>query len=183
MDNFKDAFQNQEEESGGFGLIDQGEYEAEISDVQLDMTKEPNRVTIEYTLTDEYAGRKVWGNYNLEGRGIGFLKKDLKTLGLDYSEIDSPESILDLLATAMNYPVIVFINQKEWQGKTYNNVYLNALNDAPAAVSTPTPLNQKAAERQATQKSTQTQKAKPPAGKTPKKGKTQPAGGDPEVPW
>lgn len=123
------------EEAGGFALIEPGTYEAELADCKLDMTKSPERLTVEYHITDgEYQGRKLWSNYNLEGRGIGFLKKDLGILGLDYSNIGSPEDIATLFWDAMPIPVVVYVAQKEWQGKMYNNTYLNGISDPPAAM-------------------------------------------------
>lgn len=170
---FKDAFQSQEAETG-FAPIDEGTYEAEISDAQLDMTKEPNRVTIEYTITGEaFNGRKLWSNYNLEGRGIGFLKKDMQTLGLDYSNIDSPESILDLLSEALEYPVVIYVKQNQGNdGKTYCNAYLNERLDAPAATApNPAPTNQKEADRRAAK--APAQKAPPTKGKPATQSKSQ----------
>ncbi len=131
---FKSMFQETvAEESGGFSLIETGEYEAELTDCKLDMTKDVARLSLVYTITqDPYVGRKQFGNYQLEGRGIGFLKKDLATLGLDYSQIGSPEDIATLIWDAMPVNVVIFVNQKEWQGKIYNNAYLNSVADVPA---------------------------------------------------
>lgn len=169
---FKSMFQETApEEAGGFALIDVGTYEAELADCKLDMTKSPERLTIEYHITDgEYQGRKLWGNYNLEGRGIGFLKKDLGILGLDSSEVGSPEDIATLIWDAMPVPVVIYVAQKEWQGKMYNNVYLNGISDPPAATA-PAPTNQKEATRRAQMTTGKT--APQPTGKTAN-GKTQP---------
>lgn len=198
---FKSEFQNTETESG-FSLIESGEYEAELTNCTLDTTKEPNRFTIEVTITSEpYAGRKGWLNYNLEGRGIGFLKKDLTTLGLDHTTIDSPESIVDLVGACLNASIVVFVNQKPYNGKTYNNFYLNALTDIPAALDNkpaatvkPSPTNAKEAERQAAMKDKKagnTTTTKPMAAKGKPAAKKPPvtSGAEPnfeesdEVPW
>lgn len=151
---FKSEFQQTAAEEGSFKLIEVGEYEAEIVDCKLDLTKEPNRLTFVYQITDgEYQGHKLFGNYQLEGRGIGFLKKDLTTLGLDFSEVGSPEDIASLVWDAMPTAVVIYVAQKEWQGKMYNNVYLNdLLPDSAHTVATSTtkgPTNQKEADRQA----------------------------------
>ncbi len=150
MDDFKGMFSETPAAEGGFALIDQGEYEAELVDCKLDITKDPGRLTIVYQITQEpYVGRKLFGNYQMAGQGIGFLKKDLTTLGIDFSEVGSPEDIAQLIWDAMPMPVIIFVNQKEYQGKTYNNVYLNSVNDVPAALSKPSPTNQKEQDRRA----------------------------------
>jgi hypothetical protein len=135
MSEFKSMFQETAPESGGFSLIETGEYEAELIDCQVDLTKEPVRLSCIYQITEGVnEGRKLFGNYQLEGRGIGFLKKDLSTLGLDYSQVGSPEDIATLIWDNMPMPVIIYVAQKEWQGKMYNNVYLNELIDRPAAL-------------------------------------------------
>ena len=146
MSDFKNEWQQAAPEEGsGFTLLEQGEYEAELSDVKLDLTKEPHRLTAVYVVTDErYPGRKLFGNYQLSGRGLGFLKKDLVTLGLDFSKVGSAEDVAALFWDILPAQVIVFVNQKEWQGKTYNNVYLNSLMQAPAHKPTARP-QQKAA--------------------------------------
>ena len=179
MNDFQTMFQNTEaEESGGgsYGLIEKGTYEAEITDVQLDLNKEPARLTLEYTITQEpYVGRKGWSNYNLEGRGIGFLKKDMNTLGLDYSDITSPEDIMELVANSIGQQVVVYVGQKEWQGKMYNNFYLNELLDAPAATA-PAPLNEKEqARREQLPPKSPPQQTKAPQNSAPQKTGQKPA--------
>lgn len=151
MDNDFGAMFKETAPAPSFSLIDEGEYEAEITDTSLDLEKSPPRLTVVYQITSDerYHGRKLFGNYQLGGQGISFLKKDLELLGLDYSNVGSPEDIMDLMATALNTPVNIFVNQKEWQGKTYNNVYLNGIVDAPAATA-PAPLNRKEQERRET---------------------------------
>lgn len=209
MDFSKEFKDTPAEESGGFSLIDTGTYEAEIVDCKLDITKEPARLTFVYQITGDpnYAGRKLFGNYQMAGRGIGFLKKDLTTLGLNFAEVGSPEDIASLVWDAMPLQVVIYVAQKEWQGKMYNNTYLNELLDAPAATA-PTPLNQKEQNRldakaaspgtvmgkvapQATQAPKQAPKpaakapAKPPPKKSPADFGPEPAFGADEdaVPW
>ncbi len=170
MDEFKSMFQETAAEEGGFALIEPGEYEAKLMDCKLDLTKSPARLTVVYELTEEpNQGKKLFGNYQLEGRGIGFLKKDLQTLGMDFSQVGSPEDIASLFWDNMPLPVVVFVNQKEWNGKTYNNVYLNSILDKPAVhTAAKAPMNQKEATRQAAQKTappTQTKAKAPLAGK------------------
>lgn len=135
MNDFKSLFQDTPSaESGGFALIAQGEYEAELTEAKLDLEREPAQITFVYQITQEpYIGRKLFSNYNLSGQGIGYLKKDLDTLGLDYSNVGSPEDIVSLIWDELPFTVEIFVNQKTaGNGKTYNNTYLNSVIDKPA---------------------------------------------------
>jgi hypothetical protein len=141
MDDFKSLFQETAPaEGGGFALIDKGTYEAELTEAKLDLEREPAQITFVYQITQEpYVGRKLFSNYNLSGQGIGYLKKDLDTLGLNYAEVGSPEDIVSLVWDALPFNVEIFVNQKEaGNGKTYNNTYLNAIIDPPAHVAAQT---------------------------------------------
>ncbi len=149
MNDFKNMFQAAPEETG-FALIDEGTYEAEIVDCKLDLTKEPNHLTVVYQITNDerYQNNKIFGNYHLEGRGIGFLKKDMATLGFDYENVGSPEDLADLFWNNMPIPVVIYMKHKEYNGKTYANVYLNDRLDIPGALDNDQ-TGQREAERQA----------------------------------
>lgn len=135
MDDFKALFhETAPAEKGGFALIDQGEYDAELTEAKLDLEREPAQISLVYQITEEpYVGRKLFSNYNLSGQGIGYLKKDLEILGLNYESVGSPEDIVQLIWDALPFQVRIFVNQKEASnGKVYNNTYLNEVVDRPA---------------------------------------------------
>lgn len=134
---FADEFNNTPEaESKGFSLLPEGNYQGQIDNCTLDMTKAIPKITIVYKLLGEYAGRKLFGNYNLQGQGLGILKKDLKQLGLDYSAVTKPEDLVQLVWSAVNTKVDLYIKHREYSGKTYESVYLNGKSGATKA---PTP--------------------------------------------
>lgn len=141
-DDFKSMFQETAAaEGGGFALIEQGTYEAELTEAKLDLQRSPAQISMVYQITQEpYVGRKLWSNYNLNGQGIAYLKKDLDTLGLNYGEVGSPEDIVSLIWDKLPFGVEIFVNQKDAvNGKTYNNTYLNGVIDIPAHRTPPPP--------------------------------------------
>jgi sporulation protein YlmC with PRC-barrel domain len=142
MNDFLKAFNDTPaEESTGFSLLPEGTYTATLGDCKLDMTKEPMQLSFVYDITEgEFRGRKLFSNYRLEGRGLGFLKKDLKQLSIDYSNVAKVEDLAAIVWERLPMKCEVYVNQKEYNGKVYNNTYLNALLTgspitAPAAAS------------------------------------------------
>jgi hypothetical protein len=131
---FKNAWSSEPEAEGGsFETIPEGSYVGAIDNVTLDMTKAPNRVTVIYKITrGEMAGRKLFGNYRLEGKGIGFLKKDLKQLGVEYKDISDPTQIIRRVTPLIGSACELAVKHREYEGKTYESVYLNRLIGAAA---------------------------------------------------
>jgi hypothetical protein len=131
---FMDEFKNTPEaESKGFSLLPEGDYQGQIDNCTLDMTKATPKITIVYKLLGEYAGRKLFGNYNLAGQGLGILKKDLKQLGLDYSAVTQPGDLVELVWSAVNTRVDLYIKHREYNAKMYESVYLNGVGGAKKA--------------------------------------------------
>lgn len=120
---------NEGVEQKEFSTIPEGEYVVQVDNCTIDMTKTPNRFAIVYKIVGPtQANRKLFGNYNLAGQGIGILKKDLKILGLDYSAIKKPEQLVELVWTAVNKKVSANVRHREFNGRTYESVYLNDVN-------------------------------------------------------
>jgi Protein of unknown function (DUF669) len=121
------------ESSGGFELIPEGTYSAVIDNSTVDLTKSPARLSVKYKIVDgEFKNRVLFSNYNMEGKGLGFLKKDMKTLGIDYSNVQSEQDVAKLMFGMVGAGVEVYVNQREWNGKKYNGTYLNNLSDGTA---------------------------------------------------
>lgn len=142
MTDFKSLFDSTPaEETTGYSLLPEGTYDAELSDCKLDMTREPMQLSFVYDITEgEFRGRKLFSNYRLEGRGLGFLKKDLKQLSIDYSTVSKVEDLAAIVWERLPMKCEVFVNQKEYNGKVYNNTYLNGLR-AGAPVQATKPKN------------------------------------------
>lgn len=131
---FLNEFKNTPEaESKGFSLLPEGDYQGQIDNCTLDMTKATPKITIVYKVLGEHAGRKLFGNYNLQGQGLGILKKDLKQLDLDYSNVSKPEDLVELIWTAVNTIVDLYVKHREYNGKTYESVYLNGKSNGTKA--------------------------------------------------
>lgn len=144
MDEFKST---PEAESKGFSVLPEGDYQGQIDNCTLDLTKATPKITIVYKVLGEYAGRKLFANYNLQGQGLGILKKDLKQLGLDYSAVTKPEDLVELVWTAVNTKVELYVKWREFNGKTYESVYLNGVSGAKKAAPTAKPKPQAKAQK------------------------------------
>lgn len=116
-----------------FAPVPAGKYHAEITSVKHiegDEEKAPC-VNWEVTITDSgknVENRKVWQRNQITGRGIGFLKKNLETLGLAEG-ITGRTSMLAKLEQALGLKVEVKVTQREYNGKIYNDFFFNELLD------------------------------------------------------
>lgn len=130
---FATEFQSAKEEVGGtFEVVPEGDYVALVDNVTIDMTKKPARVSLIYTIVGgDQDKRKLFSNYNLEGRGLGFLKKDMKQLGCDYSNIKRPEDLVTSIKTAIGRACEVAVKHREYNNKTYASVWLNGTTTVP----------------------------------------------------
>lgn len=133
---FADDFKKAEAESTGYAVLPEGTYIAVIDNSSVDLTKKPAKLSVTYKIVEgEFKNRKVFGNYSMEGKGLGFLKKDMKTLGVDYSNVQSEQDIAKLMFGTVGAGVELYVNQREYNGKTYNNAYLNNLSDGTTGAS------------------------------------------------
>lgn len=126
MDAFDKAPQAEEME---FEPVANGEYEAVITNASLKAPKEgkPAQVSFEHEITSgKFKGRKVFQNSQLTEKGAPYIKKDLATLGHhDVKGGDLP----DTLQQCIGKEVVIYCKNKEYNGKTYTNVYLNEVLD------------------------------------------------------
>jgi len=130
---FLDEFDNAESaENKEFSEIDNGEYVAVISNTSLDKTKDPWRVSFEYTIKGgDFDSRKVFANYQVNEKGGPFLKKDLKTLGQD--DITSNTLLAAITRVCdKDQELDVYVKQRIYNDKTYYNIYLNGLHTKSA---------------------------------------------------
>lgn len=132
---FMDEFLKADEaKDGEFSLIPEGEYNAQVTDVKIDMTKDPSRLSVTMEITaGEHKSRKLWANYRLQGSGLGFLKKDLKTLGIDYSNVKKEEDLVSIIWDSSPIHVKVNVVHKMVGEKTFTNAYINERISADAS--------------------------------------------------
>ena len=116
-----------------FKEIPKGDYVCKITNSNVDKTKSPWRVSFEYTIQDgDFSGRKVFGNYSVDKKSGGFLKKDLKTLGIDNVSALNLEACV-LKANRVENRLDCHIKPRVYNEKTYYNVYLNGfMEDIPS---------------------------------------------------
>lgn len=132
---FKDEFKSADTGIDDFEILPDGEYSAIIDNSSLDIQKEPARLSVTYKITEgKFQNRRVFTNYNLAGKGLGFLKKDMKTLGIDYSMVEKPEDVARLMFANIGQGVGIFVNSREYNGKKYNNAFLNSAEKAKSEV-------------------------------------------------
>lgn len=122
---FLDDFMSAKDDAPEFDLIPEGRHQVKAVEFKLDITKEPARATMVYEFAGFLEGRKLWANYQLKGQGLGILKRDLKTLGVDISSIKSPEDMATKVWAILPMKVEITVKHNESKGKTYANGYLN----------------------------------------------------------
>jgi hypothetical protein len=117
--------QAEEAKSGEFELVPEGEYIAQVVDVKLDMTKAPARLSLTLEIANgNQMGRRLWTNYRLQGSGLGYLKKDLKLLKIDYSNVKKEEDLASIILDASPLFVRINVVHKSVGDKVYANAYI-----------------------------------------------------------
>jgi len=111
-----------------FQPIPGGDYCLRVSNYKLDQTGDPWRATFELSIVKgAYEGRKVFANYQVNEKGGPFLKKDMRLMGI--TEDINTENLLAQMTLAAQKSNLYqgHIKPREYNGKTYYNVYLNEL--------------------------------------------------------
>jgi sporulation protein YlmC with PRC-barrel domain len=133
MSDFKELWDSVPEASkksggGNYDPLPEGNYIAELADCQLDLTKSPVEIKLVYQVASgDFKARKLFVNYRMDGKSLGFLKKDLTSLGVDYKSVEKVEDLANLIWEKLQTKVELYVNQREYKGKTYNNAYLNGV--------------------------------------------------------
>lgn len=117
-----------------FKPIPAGEYTVEITAAKINEANQYGpRVELEYVIEQpqEFYGRKLWSNYNLNSTGISFLKRDLLVLGHD---VQKAEQLPTALENITGYTAKVHVRYKPGKTKTgeekeYQNIFINDLVD------------------------------------------------------
>jgi hypothetical protein len=118
-----------------FQPIANGNYIVKCCDYKLDQTVTPWRASFGFEITEgDFKGRKVFSNYQVNEKGGPFLKKDMALMGQD--EVTSSDLLAKMcLAAQSDNKYEAHIKQREYNGKTYYNIYLNSLaNDTDTAL-------------------------------------------------
>lgn len=118
-----------------FQPIANGNYIVKCCDYKLDQTQNPWRASFGWEITEgDFVGRKVYSNYQVNEKGGPFLKKDMSLMG--QNEVTSQDLLAKMcLAAQASNKYEAGIKQRDYNGKTYYNIYLNSLaNDTDTAL-------------------------------------------------
>ena len=118
-----------------FEKIPEGTYLAMVTGAMINESKiDSPRVELEFSICEgDFAKRKVWKNYNLNEKGIPFLKADLAKMGQNPS---TPEALEQSLGDINGAILDVFIKYKTvknaltGQDKEYSQVYINGMQES-----------------------------------------------------
>ena len=131
---FGDTYKNAEPpEAKSFDALPKGEYTATLTHTTINLVD--NRLEWEFRVSDgEYANRKLWRNVPWDKEwGPGAIKGDVQTLGLDDSSIQDPADFQKILTPLWGKKFKLAVTTRDYNGKTYNNVYINGyFNEAEA---------------------------------------------------
>lgn len=118
-----------------YANIPNGEYSAVLDTYKIDESKEPARLSLTWKLAtdDDFDGRYVFSTYQLNEKGIPFLKKDLRTLGVDEPKANT---LTKTLTNLCGVEALVGVKQRPHEGKMYYNVFVNDLAERAATKST-----------------------------------------------
>lgn len=118
-----------------FGPLPDGSYEAEVTDVEI---KEDVfgavKISVEFTLTKDHAGRKVWYNTQLSettsDKAFAFFKKQVcKLAGVDTTrDKDGNNAAQEILANTKGNTVMITtknVESTKTPGKMFTNVYVD----------------------------------------------------------
>jgi len=126
---FVDLFnQTPAEEGNTYKTLPEGNYNAILSESKMDLSSAPIKVTLIFSIVDneEFANQKLFKNFRGEGSSFGWLKHDMKIMGIELpTAISSDDELSDLLQSKQGEKFAVFVKPKEYNGNTYNNMFIN----------------------------------------------------------
>lgn len=124
------SWEEAEDTGGGFFELPEGEYEVIISDIEIGYSKN-DRLQIVYSLTiieGEYKNKIVKKFAGLDDPDrLGFVKGDLKRLGIECDNLEDLPEVLDNQAKGLT---VLIACKKTTKGEiTYTNIYFNKVLD------------------------------------------------------
>lgn len=102
-----------------YAPLPDGKYTCQITSAQVDLTSQPNRVSITYDvcLPEEYTRRKIWANFTLTEKGIPILKSEMRKLGLDPDAVKKLDDLSEMLGTLFGKSVEIMAKGRKYMGK------------------------------------------------------------------
>lgn len=142
FDKYADEFMKKKAEMAeqDFKVLDEGKYIAKLEEVKCDLTGELAKYTCVYKVLKsesgdkEFAGENLFKNYAMSEKGTVWFMKDLEQMGIELEDIKSEEHLAEKMNKLQGKDALLYIKPREYNGKTYNNIYLNEfdyINEAP----------------------------------------------------
>lgn len=100
-----------------------GKYATTISGAEFKTDGTVPRVNIEFTIVvGDFANRKVWYNQKWDEDSEPYIYQNLKAMG--HTDLAKKE-IEDILKDSIGRDCLIYIKPREYNNKTYYNVYVN----------------------------------------------------------
>jgi len=129
-----------EAKKSGYSPLPAGEYLGIISKIEEGASQKGTpliQFEIDIT-TGEYAGRKVWKKVYLAGAddektkmALGMYAGVLESLGMTQDQRHATKTIEQLREFALRLNVEMYVSQREYNGKIYNDVDMEYLENKP----------------------------------------------------
>lgn len=151
FDQFADQYMEQkkaDQEKGGYKILTEGKYFARLDEVKCDLTGALAKFTCVYKVIQsedgdfEFKGEMLFKNYSMSEKGAVWFMKDLEIMGVSIEGIDGPEKCHAEMNELAGKTAVLYCKPKEYNGKTYNNCYLNEFDvQAPIPNHAPKPVD------------------------------------------
>ena len=116
--------------SGGEAAVAEiptGVYTAILDDAGALETKEPASIMLKYKIVDgEFANRTLTHFHRWTDQSKEFIVKDLMRAQAKQCE-DKLDAVVESFQGVIGKPLAVYVKPREYNGKTYYNVYVNGL--------------------------------------------------------
>lgn len=135
FDQFKDSFEEFKKNAPATGPVPEGNYVLKLDEVKCDMSSQPTRFSFIWVILrgidDEesgFAGRKIYAGYQLKEPSVAFFMQDLEKMGVNFDKYADAASLAGDLQDLAGTTAECYVKPREYNGKTYYNVYLNEWN-------------------------------------------------------
>lgn len=128
----KEAYKELKNNAPTTGPIPEGVYIARLNEAKCDMSGDVTKYSITWDLEQSEddpefncKGRKVWSNYQMKDPSILYFMKDLEKMNMNLDSFQSETELAEALHSNAGTLAKIYIKQREYNGKTYHNAYLN----------------------------------------------------------
>lgn len=124
------GWQDLVKEDKQFDEIPKGKYLAILDEVGTFETKEPKSIMLKYKIVDgDFKNRVLSHFHRWTDQSHEFIAKDLMKLEADDCELEF-EAVANAFTGVIGKPAEIYVKPREYNGKTYYNVYVNGVKDS-----------------------------------------------------